>query len=95
MKNVEVFECVICYEPCTEKLACGHAFHMQCMVNWLSRKNDCPMCRKQVIPIKQLKVGNIHDETNRLVEHMEPHGIMNLFRNVLMRIGIELRGPDD
>ena len=68
---------------------------MKCMIKWLSRENSCPMCRTQVIPIKQLMVGNVEDETNRLVQHMDPHGIMDLFRNVLTRIGIELRGPGE
>ena len=28
MKKVEVYECIVCYEECTDKLPCGHAMHM-------------------------------------------------------------------
>ena len=27
------------------KLRCGHAFHEQCIVRWMERRNTCPMCR--------------------------------------------------
>ncbi|KAF8052581.1 hypothetical protein N665_1540s0005 [Sinapis alba] len=28
------------------KLYCGHSFHVQCVKQWLSRKNACPVCKK-------------------------------------------------
>ncbi|KAH0864102.1 hypothetical protein HID58_081313 [Brassica napus] len=28
------------------KLDCGHSFHVQCVKQWLSRKNACPVCKK-------------------------------------------------
>ncbi|KAJ0247868.1 RING-type domain-containing protein [Hirschfeldia incana] len=28
------------------KLECGHSFHVQCVKQWLSRKNACPVCKK-------------------------------------------------
>ncbi|CAH8357216.1 unnamed protein product [Eruca vesicaria subsp. sativa] len=27
------------------KLECGHSFHVQCVKQWLSRKNACPVCK--------------------------------------------------
>lgn len=30
-------------------LPCGHAFHASCISKWLSRKNQCCMCRQAVI----------------------------------------------
>ena len=26
---------------------CGHAFHLQCVSQWLSSKNSCPICRRE------------------------------------------------
>lgn len=28
--------------------ACGHIFHTECLRKWLSRKRNCPICRKQL-----------------------------------------------
>jgi hypothetical protein len=49
-------DCSICYEPLTENVAtalpCGHRFHKDCIVNWLSRsQGKCSLCRKYVTNI--------------------------------------------
>lgn len=45
-------ECVICMEKIENinncVLACGHKYHMRCMVTALVRKNECPLCRRKV-----------------------------------------------
>lgn len=43
-------KCIICqeeYESDDEmgKLNCGHGFHIQCIKQWLSQKNSCPVCK--------------------------------------------------
>lgn len=43
-------KCIICqeeYEADDEmgKLNCGHSFHIQCIKQWLSQKNSCPVCK--------------------------------------------------
>ncbi|EOA33410.1 hypothetical protein CARUB_v10020494mg [Capsella rubella] len=43
-------KCIICqeeYEAKDEvgKLGCGHRFHIQCVKQWLARKNSCPICK--------------------------------------------------
>lgn len=48
--------CSICLEPLTENavtaLPCGHRFHKDCIVNWLSRsQGKCSLCRKYVTNI--------------------------------------------
>lgn len=44
--------CCICLEPMTDfsmQLICGHDFHSQCLVPWMSGKHTgkhtCPLCR--------------------------------------------------
>jgi hypothetical protein len=41
-----------CLEPlgCRESLKlpnCGHAFHCQCLVEWMRTKTTCPVCREE------------------------------------------------
>lgn len=47
--RITVFEedCTICLsnENGQITLSCSHHFHRQCINNWLSLKNECPICR--------------------------------------------------
>ena len=45
-------KCSICLEQVrslnsaqTKKLKCGHAFHMECILNWFKNSDACPTCR--------------------------------------------------
>lgn len=46
--------CAICCAPSESvvekwrKLACGHAFHEDCILAWFNRKTRCPLCREEV-----------------------------------------------
>ncbi|KAF0926550.1 hypothetical protein E2562_026038 [Oryza meyeriana var. granulata] len=45
--------CSICQEEFeaneeTGRLICGHTYHVQCIKQWLSRKNTCPVCKTAV-----------------------------------------------
>jgi hypothetical protein len=45
--------CSICQEEFeaneeTGRLICGHSYHVQCIKQWLSRKNTCPVCKTVV-----------------------------------------------
>jgi len=49
-------DCSICLEPLTENVAtalpCGHRFHKDCIVNWLSRsEGKCPNCKQRITNI--------------------------------------------
>ncbi|XP_017243988.1 uncharacterized protein LOC108215889 isoform X1 [Daucus carota subsp. sativus] len=46
-------KCSICQEEYTAddemgKLDCGHTYHIQCIQNWLVKKNACPICKTAV-----------------------------------------------
>ena len=49
--------CPICIESykSNEEIAwssndeCPHAFHLDCIIQWLMENNDCPMCRKRYL----------------------------------------------
>lgn len=54
-------ECNICLEDFDEKkkiksLRCGHLFHKTCILNSLSQKQECPVCRQNVKKAKKLSV---------------------------------------
>jgi hypothetical protein len=50
-------DCTICFEPlngCKLKRCCDESdnscknyFHMECILNWLSRDKSCPLCRRK------------------------------------------------
>ena len=49
--------CTICLEPYKENEEicwsknekCSHAFHLDCMTNWLMDHDDCPICRSEYL----------------------------------------------
>eukprot|EP00419_Tripos_fusus_P057793 CAMPEP_0172913578 /NCGR_PEP_ID=MMETSP1075-20121228/190656_1 /TAXON_ID=2916 /ORGANISM="Ceratium fusus, Strain PA161109" /LENGTH=264 /DNA_ID=CAMNT_0013772315 /DNA_START=62 /DNA_END=853 /DNA_ORIENTATION=+ len=43
-------ECPICLAEGTDwcSLVCGHVFHEQCLLGWLRRARQCPLCRLNV-----------------------------------------------
>lgn len=53
-------ECLICMDSFSEgdsvafSIHCDHVFHHQCIAEWLLKHNDCPYCRRSVIPEKKL-----------------------------------------
>nr|XP_009776821.1 PREDICTED: putative RING-H2 finger protein ATL50 [Nicotiana sylvestris]XP_016439638.1 PREDICTED: putative RING-H2 finger protein ATL50 [Nicotiana tabacum] len=47
--------CAICQAEYEEEetmgtLQCGHEYHMDCIKQWILRKQDCPMCRASIFP---------------------------------------------
>ncbi|KAL4443990.1 hypothetical protein ABPG75_011727 [Micractinium tetrahymenae] len=47
--------CIICREEMNstgrnKKLSCSHVFHLHCLRSWLERQQNCPICRRSVMP---------------------------------------------
>jgi hypothetical protein len=42
--------CIVCREELTQgkRLPCGHILHFQCLLGWLQRQQNCPICRTSV-----------------------------------------------
>ncbi|XP_010424561.1 PREDICTED: uncharacterized protein LOC104709688 [Camelina sativa] len=51
--NMETEPCSICLESLVSgskpievtRMSCSHVFHNHCLLEWLKRKNTCPLCR--------------------------------------------------
>jgi hypothetical protein len=49
--NYEKEFCSICLEYCNDApmyVKCGHAYHQNCIKEWLSSKSSCPVCRENI-----------------------------------------------
>jgi hypothetical protein len=62
-------DCSICLEPLTQNVAtalpCGHRFHKDCIVNWLSRsEGKCPNCKQRItnIPYTSIVEPELEEE---------------------------------
>ncbi|KAL3322920.1 hypothetical protein AABB24_040156 [Solanum stoloniferum] len=53
--NCEIGLCIVCMEGFQtsvddhgKKMPCGHVFHANCLIKWLSISHSCPLCRYKV-----------------------------------------------
>lgn len=58
--------CSICFEmvrstnsPHTKRLNCGHSYHLECILKWFVKSNQCPTCRREHLndPILEFKAA--------------------------------------
>ena len=41
--------CPFCLDPLVNlEIACSHLYHVECLARWLTRHNDCPICKRVV-----------------------------------------------
>lgn len=71
--------CGVCCEPLVEgvilmRMPCGHIYHCQCLVSWLSRSCTCPECRYE-LPTADVKyeIGRVARMKNRKVAACSCH----------------------
>jgi hypothetical protein len=60
-EQIQENNCIICMEDYKEndllsKLSCHHIFHQHCLLEWLQRKNRCPLCSIE-IPLAPMNVN--------------------------------------
>jgi hypothetical protein len=54
MERIDHHECIICQEPYEEGgrairiPVCGHVYHEDCGMMWLTEHNTCPFCRREL-----------------------------------------------
>ncbi|CAA0393564.1 unnamed protein product [Arabidopsis thaliana] len=54
--KMETEPCSICLESLVSgpkprdvtRMTCSHVFHNGCLLEWLNRKNTCPLCRTEI-----------------------------------------------
>lgn len=79
----------ICISPNHE---CQHAFHKECMVEWLMSHDDCPCCRKDYleentpIPIIRMDATNSLEE-NVAIDMTEDQHIARICMNIEAGVG--------
>jgi len=71
--------CTICFINIEDQeriglLSCEHYFHVECLKQWLQRRNTCPLCQKQNIAAPQYDdddkdEGGVDPETTTTVEN--------------------------
>jgi hypothetical protein len=66
-------KCAICFEkvPSTnsaknKRLHCGHAFHLDCILQWFKESDECPICRKKQTSDSIIKFRNDIEDRMRL-----------------------------
>jgi len=78
--------CTICCDHLKKnevKLACGHSFHNNCLIQWLLGHDTCPICRYQINP-----KNNISDILNEDYED-EDEAELKIYINHVYSIDIE------
>jgi hypothetical protein len=72
LKN-EIMACSICFDEMTTDTRyvspCNHEFHHSCMIQWLSTKDTCPLCRKCFNPEPENNFKGIDDFIRAMNEY--------------------------
>lgn len=50
-EKTEDNDCPVCLDHMTDpaRTACGHEYHSECLAQWLSGNNSCPICRAELV----------------------------------------------
>ena len=75
--RVDQTECVVCLGELEENVSvrvlpnCSHAFHVECIDEWLSFHTTCPVCRSPVYPIQVSHVSLTIEDGGECEERAE------------------------
>eukprot|EP00043_Microstomoeca_roanoka_P013651 m.133919 g.133919 ORF g.133919 m.133919 type:complete len:246 (+) comp15811_c0_seq2:471-1208(+) len=75
-------ECPICLEFCTRMplyrlKGCGHAFHLECLREWLNYQTTCPLCRTLLHAAIDLRYKGHCLVDNRSAEPKAMHALLH------------------
>eukprot|EP00667_Euglena_gracilis_P013713 EG_transcript_14161 len=62
LKNTDTKTCTVCQEDFrlgerATLLTCGHLFHADCITPWLEKNRTCPLCRKEVVNVREERLA--------------------------------------
>jgi len=66
------------------KLNCGHIFHSECISNWMTKKNSCPLCKKDLDDPNPSNSNNSENKENRDNTTTNTNNNSNTFSNTSM-----------
>ena len=90
LKNSDKNECMICLEEFIINehvlyLPCSHLFHFECILSWLLKKDNCPIClvdyRKKIKEEEKKRIPNRINIVNPLLNNERKNNNQFLFEN--------------
>lgn len=80
--------CSICLDDTPgdfTKLDCGHTFHSSCLVTWLWKKQECPLCRAQPVESSDSDESDDDGEVQQVSLQQYETQRSNKLRNLIRR----------
>lgn len=94
----ETFDCTICLsEVCDGEdvgvLTCRHIFHVDCLREWMLRRNACPLCQTKICTPRPAE--NINHETGQNSSEESDNSSAIETVTGLPSFGLDITGPGD
>ena len=62
-------------------LECGHAFHKECLEEWMVKSNNCPLCREDINTLKDDEASKLGQGVLNIQDTLNPFFLSNLYFN--------------